>query len=94
MFKFEINWNRKLAAKGWTTSAFACEMIRSHVLGNFVNVKKGKSGALGPFPSLSAIHVLRLGESLEGFHEDETGRTTWSLIRVASDGAWNKGEWN
>lgn len=89
MYKFEMNWNRKLAARGEGTAAAMTEIIRGHVTGNFVNVAKCRSGRM-PFPSLNdvmALEPVREGEhvddkGLSGFCADDTGRATWCVWRV------------
>lgn len=100
MWKFEVNWNRKLAAKGWATAAFANEMIRGAAVGNFVGLdcnappatrlRRFKVGAAGAWPALDSILEMPIGGTLEGFVSDETGRLTWSLIRIADNGEWNQ----
>lgn len=91
MLKYEINWNRKLASKGWATAAFLHEMIRAAAVGNFANVTKCRTGHHGAWPALDLLLALdRNSEPLEGFAADETGRLTWSVVPVAVQGEWNR----
>lgn len=87
-FKFECRWNGNLAAKGYATPAFAAEMIRNFVCGNFVNVAKCKTPPCGPFPSLDDITAAR--GVISSYCADDTGRAVWTLEPVANPGEWNK----
>lgn len=104
MWKYEINWNRKLACKGWSTAAFLHEMIRGAAMGNFVGLdcnfpaktrlRDFKVGSHGAWPSLDTLLAMETLSatndvhdiSLNGFVADETGRLTWSIVRVGRAG--------
>jgi hypothetical protein len=83
MLKFEMNWNRKLVARGEATAPMIHDMLTAFVEGNFAHIQSKHFGQRGRLPTLNDFRQLGENEQISGAYDDGTGRASFSIWNEA-----------